>query len=257
MRATAKCYRRAVRFSFAGFASVCFACASPPQSAAPTLADPPAATEPETASEPTESAPPPEVVDAGIDAAAIPPPVATLLGLDPKIVEALENESVFHGRDMDPDAIRKLDPDGKYSTCAKVKLGAADGWICEVSVPHSEQTGHSVFELAVVRMASAKLKELYRIPYQARALDFPEAIYATLRAEWDDTTGTLKLTDGAFPCAKATDSEDTSLEFQRVVNRLCKARGTHVFQGTTFTHKDKPAALKWKGGARRSATSGF
>lgn len=213
----------------------------------------------EPESEPVDASTNADVPDAGgADATTpAPPPLATVLGLDSKVVEALENESVFHGRETDSDTIRKLDPDGKYSTCAMVKLGSAGAWICEVSVPEIEKTGHSVLLLAVLRVAGTKLKELYRVPFQARALDFPEAIYATLRAEWDEVKSTLTLTDGAFPCAKATDSEDTSLEFQRVVNRLCKARGTHVFKGTTFSHKDTLPALRWKGPARRSATSGF
>jgi hypothetical protein len=178
--------------------------------------------------------------------------------VEPEVAAALEKEGVFHGRTpVETDVVRRLDPDGKYGTCTAVKLGPGDAWICEVTAPDSEQTGHSVFLLAVVRPAGTTLKELYRVPHQARALSFPEAIYATLRVEWNDATSTLTLTDGWFPCTRATQSGDTSLEFQRVVNRLCRARGPHVFQGTTFRHTKKPAALVWTGGPRRSATSGF
>ena len=95
--------------------------------------------------------------------------------------------------------------------------------------------------------------ELYRFPYQACAMDFPEAIYATLRAEYDDATGVLTLTDGAFPCDRATTSRDTSLEFQRVVDRLCSARGAHRFKGGAFRHEKKPPALVWPGPKRKSA----
>lgn len=194
--------------------------------------------------------------DAG--APAPPTPAPSPLDIEPKVAAALEQESLFHGRELvTDDSVRKLDPDLKYGSCAVARFGKTDGWFCELSGPESERTGHSVFWMAAVTRAGAKLKELQRFPTQARALDFPEAIYATLRVEYDGATGTLTLSDGVFPCDRAAESEDHSLEYQHVVNRLCKARGTYVLQGGTFRRKTQAPALKWKGPPRGSATSGF
>jgi hypothetical protein len=231
-------------------------CDRPPATAAPGSVEPPPAAEP--VSEPANPVVEPSDTNADAGATALPdagPPVISLV--DPAIADALDKESIF--QDLlpvdDAEALRKLDPDLKYGRCGPARLGVADGWFCEVSVPKSEKTGHSVFYIAAVTAPGGKLKELGRFAYQARAMDFPEAIYATLKASYDDATGTLTLTDGAFPCDRATESQDTSLEFQRVVDRLCAARGRHQLKGATFQHKDKKPALVWKGPKRKSAFS--
>ncbi len=236
-------------------------CDRPPSPVSPNVAEegtPP----PEPTGEPPPAASEENVsADAGegdSSSSALPEVGMPNFGLDPAVVDALTKESIFQGRlTADDNApVRKLDSDGKYSMCATARFGPAGGYFCEVSVPHIERSGHSLFHVAAVRVVGGRLKELFRFPIQARALDFPEAIYATLRAEYDDSTGILKLTDGYFPCEQATKSSDDSVEFQRVVNRLCAARGTYPFTGSTFRHKDKVPALVWKGPKRKSVFSG-
>lgn len=231
-------------------ALVASGCDRPPTTLAPSPTEAPPATEP--VSEPVE----PSDVNADAGTTTLPdaaPPVISLV--PPAIADALAKESIFLGLGPvdDDEAFRKLDPDLKYGRCGPAHLRSADGWFCEVSEPKSEKTGHCVFYIAAVTAPGGKLKELGRFAYQARAMDFPEAIYATLKAAYDEATGSLTLTDGAFPCDRATESEDTSLEFQRVVDRLCAARGTHQLKGATFQHKDKKPALVWKGPKRKSA----
>jgi hypothetical protein len=179
---------------------------------------------------------PRHAADAGTPAAALRTPAPTPEAVPPPsaATSPVSSEPVPRG---------SLGPEPEV---AATTPGAVDGLWCEVSVPDSQPSGHSVFFIAFLRQRGGRLREVFRVPHQARSLDFPEAIYATLRASYADATGVLSLTDGAFPCARAVqDTDMDNRAYRRVVDRVCSARGTYRWTGSTFRRLYRAPRLVW------------
>lgn len=136
--------------------------------------------------------------------------------------------------------------------CVRRRVGSKAGLLCQGGMPHSERTGHALFSMSIFVIEGKTLRLALSFPNQARALDFPEAVYATLRVTYDEEKGVLELTDGMFPCEEATRSSDDSLEFKRVVDRLCQARGTYKLKGGAFVRAGQAPPLRWPDKPRRS-----
>jgi hypothetical protein len=138
-----------------------------------------------------------------------------------------------------------------HDDCALRRVGGKQGLLCHAGPPRSEATGHSVVWMALLVLDGNTLREALSFPAQARALDFPEAIYATLRVTYDEQSGVLTLDDGLHGCEKATTAGDESPEYRRVVDRLCNARGLYQLKGSTFVRTSAPPPLRWPGAPRR------
>lgn len=250
------------RLSWApGLASL-LACSAP--APAPSAPAPSASSASAPAAPATASVPAPAPV-ASVEPAVPVLPAPALPPFEGPVLPA--DESGFHAGEqvvmMDEIASGGVAVPARYQAyggCVRRKVGARAGFLC-LGSHDSERSGHSVSSMSIFVVEGKRLREIFSFPHQARALDFPEAIYATLRVDYDDEQGKLRLEDGSLTCEAATRSADDSLEFQRVVDRLCRARGVYALKGAAFVRQGSAPPLRWPGGPRRSiappGSSGF
>lgn len=234
-------------------------CSSPAPASlpAPAQASAPApASAPASALAPAPASAPPALPSVQPTAALPPsPPLPELKAPDIPAEESgfRAGESLVMPEDLAKEGVVVPERLRNHGGCARRKVGARQGLLCLGGAPSSERTGHSVMSMSLLVIEGKTLREALSFPQQARALDFPEAVYATLRVAYDEAQGLLTLSDGTFPCEAATRSTDDSLEYQRVVDRLCKARGVYRLSGGVFVRKETAPPLRWPGGPRRPA----